>query len=724
MLFLVMSLSERFQWCDFESLSLIDKNLLDIEKFGRVCLLKIFECKENIDLEIDSILRKKEETIKELLDNLIATKKELFNKFFLSYCKSKKLLEYSGDVPVTLKQYINLEDVVRYNLWVVIFNEVSCEDIWRFFDNPLSYAGIYSFIDDFVSNFISSINDYICEALPELMNDDLFNDFLWYFKNEISKLIKLKICDNNQLNLDDLFCLISEEIYISISKDSLSNICHEFLENFHNYSIDSQSNENFDDTFECLRYLVEWTCIKMIDIESNMDQSLVDWEKIADDTWEFIREYLNNNGEFNISDYDEFLEKIYNIVLDSEKYELWKNLFLSRIKVPIKVNDIPIRSIDESIDLKHFIVALKERYPKAKNHIWILGFHKLKDKKIEYLEKCEENLKKSLSNLLDNDSIKKLNLVQLFKLMHYYLCILECNRLSIVNEFEWYLEKYFEQLFSESDFSVRKKEAEKEAKKIESHKLKQSVPVIEVKKPETEQIQNRELLSKELFEDIEFYFTNIDINHSKAEKSEIIKAIEKLPGKSYKRKWFKDFNLTDIFFQILDKNWYQCISEVKKVDGVRDILNVKSFSDWFVESFDSAVIDADDIYIKVSNLLDEINSIDDIETKIDLFIDSLNILYDFSNKELFKVLALNYVKSDVRILKWIVSVLERIIKWQKEELKTTKNRKKRYFTFDLWYNTWYRIVLQDQDWTTRKKIVDFVDHDTYMDRLPSYYKKY
>lgn len=720
MLFLVMSLSEKFQWCDFESLSLIDKNLLDIEKFGRVCLLKIFECKENIDLEIDSILRKKEETSKELLDNLIATKKGLFNKFFLSYCKSKKLLEYSGDVPVTLKQYLDLEDVVRYNLWVVIFNEISCNDIWNFFDNPLNYAGIYSFIDDFVSNFIYSIKDYICEALSHLINDDFIDNFLCYFKNEVSKLIKFKIYDCTQLDLDALFCLISEEIYVSISKDSLHKIYHDFSEELQ----DSSSNCESDEAFDCLKNLVEWTCIELADIEKSIDQSLIDWEKIADDTWEFIREYLNNNGEFNISDYDEFLEKIYSVVLDSEKYEIWKSLFLSRVKIPVKVNDIPIRDIDKSCDLKNFIVALKEKYPKAKNHIWILGFHKLKDKKIEYLEKCEENLKKSLSNLLDNDSIKKLNLVQLFKLMHYYLCILECNRLSIINGFEWYLEKYFEQLFSESDFSVRKKEAEKEAKKIESHKLKQSVPVIEVKKPETEQIQNRELLSKELFEDIEFYFTNIDINHSKAEKSAIIKVIEKLPSKSYKRKWFKDFDLSDIFFQNLDKNWYQCIDEAEEVNDARGVPNVKSLSDWFVESLDSDLSDVDDTYKKISDLLDEINCTDNIETKIELFIDSLSILYDFSNKELFKVLALNYVKSDVRILKWIISILERIIKWQKEELKTSKNRRERYFTFDIWYNTWYRIVLQDQDWTTRKKIMDFVDHDTYMDRLPSYYRKY
>ncbi|MBO4516919.1 hypothetical protein J5751_05880 [bacterium] len=55
-------------------------------------------------------------------------------------------------------------------------------------------------------------------------------------------------------------------------------------------------------------------------------------------------------------------------------------------------------------------------------------------------------------------------------------------------------------------------------------------------------------------EDINFYFTSIDINHSEEEISAIIKIIEKLPRKSYKRKWFKDFKLNDIFFQNLDKN--------------------------------------------------------------------------------------------------------------------------------------------------------------------------
>lgn len=39
-------------------------------------------------------------------------------------------------------------------------------------------------------------------------------------------------------------------------------------------------------------------------------------------------------------------------------------------------------------------------------------------------------------------------------------------------------------------------------------------------------------------------------------------------------------------------------------------------------------------------------------------------------------------------------------------------------------NTWYRIVLNGQQWKSRKIIIDFVDHDTYSDRIPSYYCKY
>jgi hypothetical protein len=83
---------------------------------------------------------------------------------------------------------------------------------------------------------------------------------------------------------------------------------------------------------------------------------------------------------------------------------------------------------------------------------------------------------------------------------------------------------------------------------------------------------------------------------------------------------------------------------------------------------------------------------------------------------------LNFCKNDVRILKWIKSILERISKWQKEDLVTAKSQINRYFTFDLWYNTWYRLVLQDQKNSDRRIILDLCDHDYYEQHIDRYMK--
>ena len=93
-------------------MSVIDENFSDIVKFERDCLVKIFECKDNIDYQIDSISirEKKSETQKELLDNLIDSRRNLFKKFFINYCKSKKLLKYSDSFSDDLEKYFTLTE--------------------------------------------------------------------------------------------------------------------------------------------------------------------------------------------------------------------------------------------------------------------------------------------------------------------------------------------------------------------------------------------------------------------------------------------------------------------------------------------------------------------------------------------------------------------------------------------------------------------------------------
>jgi hypothetical protein len=85
---------------------------------------------------------------------------------------------------------------------------------------------------------------------------------------------------------------------------------------------------------------------------------------------------------------------------------------------------------------------------------------------------------------------------------------------------------------------------------------------------------------------------------------------------------------------------------------------------------------------------------------------------------------LDSIKHDERILKWMESIFYRILNGQREIIRKMDRSWKRYYRFDVAYNTWYRVVLNGQKWKSRKIIIDFVDHDTYEDRIPSYYCRY
>ena len=124
-------------------------------------------------------------------------------------------------------------------------------------------------------------------------------------------------------------------------------------------------------------------------------------------------------------------------------------------------------------------------------------------------------------------------------------------------------------------------------------------------------------------------------------------------------------------------------------------------------------------------MIEKIWSTEDVDKKVDYYIQAFALFYDFKDVETFRTQILNSIKYDNRVLKWVDLVLYKILNGQKEEIKTSgMTKRRRYFRFDLWYNTWYRIVIQDQDWSNRRIIVDFVDHDTYSNNISNYLKAF
>ena len=188
--------------------------------------------------------------------------------------------------------------------------------------------------------------------------------------------------------------------------------------------------------------------------------------------------------------------------------------------------------------------------------------------------------------------------------------------------------------------------------------------------------------------------------------------------KIYKTKWFEKFWVDQAFFEILDKYGFLCEDEEPQEN-----VESKSVQITQEEYFEDNNIVEDERLVKLKVMIEKISKTYNIAQKVDLYIEALSIFYDIEDKKGLWEKMFNSIKSDIRILKWIESVLYKILNWQKEDIKTSGVRKrKRYFRFDVWYNTGYRIVLQDQDTTNRKIIIDFAKHDTYSDNIQYYLK--
>ena len=711
-----MDLKEKFPWYNTEYVSLIDENFSDIVKFERDCLVKIFECKDNIDYQIDciSIREKKSETQKELLDNLVDSRRNLFKKFFINYCKSKKLLKYSDSFSDDLEKYEEVEDVVRYNMWVRIFNDVNKDAILDFFDKPLEYGGIYGLIDDFVSKFVDSIDGYISKVVPDSLDEAWFHEFLWYFANIVSKLVKLKICDEKwNMDLDALFDLISWIIYASIDKDTVNRIYTEFSSKWSDETWDDTVDDEFDEDIDIViswaEELVKGTYIKSYDITNEFDFLSLDWAKIADDAWNFISKNLKAVKWFNAFDEKDFVEKIYGIYLDDESYEIWKKMFLRRVKFPVQTWDLKLMNIKESDSIMSFISLMKEKYPKAKNHIWNIWTHKFKEKKLDFLKMYEEKLVSDLSDVLNHESFKKLSLVQLFKIMYVYLWILKLNKVDLSVDFEEYIKQYLEQCFVESHKSVIDKQEAKASRQEQSQEMKEPDKVDTVEEQKVEQVQKKEWLSKELLEDIDFYFTHVDLKFSDEEKSSIIKVLEKLPWKYYKRSWFKDFELNDIFFQNLDKNWYICEDEVVDEDSTQyNWSNVSTENVGESDNRGNSLLS--------NSLLLGFDKIEDIWLKIDKYFEVLKLLwYSFHKKEQkIKDKILELSKSNASFFTSFSSVIVNLVNWaQILEKKEKRWQNMPVYCLDIWW-TWYRLVCLSKWDGEKKAIFDIMSHWAYI----------
>lgn len=742
----IMRFDERFSWYNNKELSNIDKSFSDILKIERDWLLKIFKCRDLINYQIGclSVKEKVAESQQKLLDNLIDSKRDLFKKFFINYCKSKNLLKFSDNFSDQLEKYDEIDDTVRYSLWVRIFDDVDKDNILNLFDKPLEYDDIYVFVDDFVSNFVDSISDYLSTFLPEWSSEQFINDFVIYFKNIVSKIVseKLKISKKNNLDLNDLFSLISDVIFDYVDKNTVNEIYYEFLvsktyseylEKDYNVSWNDSVNDDYNDyevVVPCVWQLLKCTGIKDSDILNKLDGYDLDRRKSEeDDISNFIQNVLDVWNEFWGLNRDEFNEKIYSLHFDEHQYEIWKEMFLKRIKFPVKTWDLKLSGIEDSSDVMNYISEMRIKYPRAKNYIWKIWSHNFKEMKADFLRIYFDDLLNKLSIVLNDESFKKSSLIQLFKIMYIYIWILKWSKFNLDADFQEYIKKHLEKSFRESHQSVKDKEGGN----------KNPVPIVEsVEEPENvvleektveEPIQKKEWLPQEVMDDINFYFENVDSNFTDDQKRAIIKIVEGFPlvkasdkdKKYYKKSWFKDFNLNDIFFQNLDKNWYFC-----EPDDIKDVVVPN-------ESIQSPVVSVDPLSLKTQEFLSKISKCDNTKWKVDVCIDVLKFLWytfyaneqdsrekyeDSREKNEWKISGdiLNFCKSNCSTF---INTMVKLINWnQVLEKKKKKRENMPVYWLAIW-DTWYRLVCLDK-WNNEKKaiyaLMNHNDYTTFLDK--------
>jgi len=742
----------------------VGQNLAELLDSEREFLINLFEIKEKIDEKFDELdkkwLRMKQKT---LYENLSMTNDLLFTEFYKRYCwnrfpidivkndvVSQVLDDTSDEIDVSIfDDFFKIDEYVRLNLWRLIFDNVNKKDVYLILGPSISEnVDLSALFKSLTEDYFDENKDIIINSeeykksqnlagsldnsnLNYELNEKIFDGFKESYVEFVVSAINNWLNDNPHADFDSLIKIIDVVFLLFFNKKKFLEWYSAFVSKMDKLLAEDEldSHESiiqdeqllFNDTKSIFESLGKTCDIEFseLDIDAIIDDSFKCYYTFI---WKIFKQLnIRDLFEFgeNLKTYDhdkivEYTEKMY---MKHKKaiFCQWKQHFVLEISKLMINQDNLIISPDEE---QKFLDQMRQKYPNAKKYAWNIWTQKRKQLKSDFI-KNQWALFENIVNIvvLDNfDFFDGLSLQDLFLFVQFSKLFFESEKREIAEKFKEYVFNFIENNFRESHLKVTEKESSKlkqSSKTDQKVDKSQNSTVKGIEKPAFT-VRKRALPEWLVVELNNYFWWAIDPVLERSLRNSWWK---------YKRKWFDRFNVTEKFFEILDKYWFEC-EDLDILDS-KDASSGTPLSESLEINGEAWLDDNEnqDI-IKLWDIIRKINETDDIEQKIDYIVDGFDIFYDFSNKELFRFLVSNFVKSEVRILKWIISVLCWIMKWQREELKTSKNIRERYFTFDIWYNTWYRIVLQDQDQSSRKKIVDFVDHDTYMVRIPSYLRKY
>ena len=765
----------------------VNQILADLVDTERKYLVSLFDLKEIIDQRLEFLnstwLNLKEN---ELFQDLSMASSLLFTEFYKKYCGNKfpmKVLK-EGVVSQVMEDtnwefdeslfndFPAIDEYIRLNLSRSIFDNVDKKEILFILNDGIwNNDIIFDILEVLIENYFDEKKNLIKEffgdseknfSLKKVLNlsdnnldsSDFIDPLLDVFANSyvdfVFNAVKSALKDNPQANFDDLVRILDVLFLNFFDKKKLVDWFFAFCSKVRLEDENDLSSSNVDSVephdSDWLFFNVESIFNKFwcwLDLEfSDLDIKSIEWKahkslfnffdknfkelnlREFSKSWEGLRSHAD---EKKLKFAEQAFQKYRKVI-----FPYWKSYCFSEFaKLLFNQKNFQISDEDE----KAFLNEKFEKYPKAKKHAWSLWAQKKSQLKWEFIKTHNVLLENLVNSIVWDNSefFSKLNLQDLFlfvqfsKLLFSGESFVQFSKLlfsgesvSLADKYKKYYFDFVESKIRESHLKVDEKEYWKKhedmPEKLTLKKVKEKPDA-----PQKTYVPQKKQLPKWMFPQIVDYL-NWKLN--KKDLDDLERSLRNCWWK-YKMKWFKKYWLDSWFFTILDQYWFERDDEII-AETTEDSGNNSLLSTWLSTITDdntSDTIDSPEIS-QLKEIIQKINETEDINQKVDYYVEAFWLFYDFKDVGYIKTQILNFIKSDVRILKWIVSVLEKFIKWQREEIKTSKSVRKRYFTFDIWYNTWYRIVLQDQDWSTKKKIVDFVDHDTYEDRIPSYYCRY
>lgn len=752
----------------------VNQILADLVDTERKYLVSLFDLKEIIDQRLEFLnstwLNLKEN---ELFQDLSMASNLLFTEFYKKYCGNKFPMNVLKEGVVSqvmedtnwkfdeslFNDFPAIDEYIRLNLSRSIFDNVDKKDILFILNDGIwNNDIIFDILEVLIENYFDEKKNLIKEffgdseknfSLKKVLNlsnnnwdspdfiDPLLDIFANSYVDFVFNAVKSALKDNPQANFDDLVRILDVFFLIFFDKKKLVDWFFEFCSKV---SLEDKNDLSFSNVDSVEPHDSDWLFFNVesifnkfwcwLDLEfSDLDIKSIEWKahkslfnffdknfkelnlREFSKSWEGLRSHAD---EKKLKFAEQAFQKYRKVI-----FPYWKNYCFSEFdKLLFNQKIFQISEEDE----KAFLDEMFQKYPKAKKYAWSLWAQKKSQLKWEFI-KTQNVLSENLVNSIvwdNNEFFSKLNLQDLFLFVQFSKLLFSGESFSLSDKYKKYYFDFVESKIRESHLKVVEKE---NWKKREDMPEELTLKKVKEKQdaPQKTYVPEKKQLPKWMFPQIVDYL-NWRLN--KKDLDDLERSLRNCWWK-YKMKWFKKYWLDSWFFTILDQYWFERDDEII-AETTEDSGNDSLLSTWLSTITDdntSDTIDSPEIS-QLKEIIQKINETEDINQKVDYYVEAFWLFYDFKDVGYIKTQILNFIKSDVRILKWIVSVLEKFIKWQREEIKTSKSVRKRYFTFDIWYNTWYRIVLQDQDWSTKKKIVDFVDHDTYEDRIPSYYCRY